>query len=210
MKILGFMGSPRIKGLNGKLIDSVLKGAESKGAEIKRYDLIKCNIEYCRGCFRCVHENHKLPIGKCTINDDMTDILEEYHKADGYIFATPVYGVYVTALMKTFLERKFPLFYREKCESEKIPDARVPADFKKKASMIVTGNASDEYEEVMGDPCFDAFEMDFMMEQVDTIDKLYVGWAGNLSNDRLMEKLDEASKIGMRLVDNIEKAHNGN
>ncbi|MBW2221727.1 MAG: flavodoxin family protein, partial [Deltaproteobacteria bacterium] len=71
MKILGFMGSPRIKGLNGKLIDSALKGAESKGAEIQRYDLIKCNIEYCRGCFRCVHENHELPIGKCTINDDM-------------------------------------------------------------------------------------------------------------------------------------------
>jgi len=204
------MGSPRIKGLNGKLIDSALKGAESKGAEIQRYDLIKCNIEYCRGCFRCVHENHELPIGKCTINDDMADILEEYHKADGYIFATPVYGVYVTALMKTFLERKFPLFYREKGDSEKIPDARVTANFKKKASMIVTGNASDEYGELMGDPCFDAFEMDFMMEQVDTVDKLYVGWAGNLSNDRLMEKLDEASKIGKRLVDNVEKAHNGN
>jgi hypothetical protein len=31
-----------------------------------------------------------------------------------------------------------------------------------------------------------------------------------MNNDRLMEKLDEASKIGMRLVDNIEKAHNGN
>jgi len=204
------MGSPRIKGLNGKLIDSALKGAESKGVEIQRYDLIKCNIEYCRGCFRCVHENHELPIGKCTINDDMADILEEYHKADGYIFATPVYGVYVTALMKTFLERKFPLFYREKGDSEKIPDARVTANFKKKASMIVTGNASDEYGELMGDPCFDAFEMDFMMEQVDTVDKLYVGWAGNLSNDRLMEKLDEASRIGKRLVDNIEKAHNGN
>ena len=206
MEILGFMGSPRIKGLNGNLIDSALKGAESKGAETKRYNLIKCNIKYCMGCFKCIYENHELPVGKCPISDDMAKILEAYHQADGYIFATPVYDVYITALMKTFLERKFPLFYKKKEDYGKIPAARVPANFKKKASMIVTGDCADEYREVMGDPCFDALESDLIIEQVDTVDKLYVGGVGNLINEMLPEKLDETFEIGVRLVEEIEKA----
>ncbi len=208
MKILGFMGSPHIKGINAKLLSSALQGAESKGAETKRYDLIKCNIKYCRGCFKCIYENHELSIGKCPINDDMADILAEYHKADGYIFATPVYDVYVTALMKTFLERKFPLFFRKKEESGKIPAVRVPANFKKKASLIVTGDAADEFQEVMGDPCFEAFEMDFMIEQVDTVSKLYVGGVININKEKLSEKLDKTFEMGASLVEEIEKAQN--
>ena len=62
MKILAFMGSPRLNGLNVQLIDSALKGVESSGAEAKRYDLIKYNIKYCIGCFKCIFENHELPV----------------------------------------------------------------------------------------------------------------------------------------------------
>ena len=203
MKILGFMGSPHVKGLNGKLIDSVLKGAASRGAEVKRYDLIKCNIEYCRGCWQCVHENHDLPIGKCPIKDDMSAILEEYLEADGYIFTTPVYDVGVTAIMKTFLERKFPLFHRKKEDTGKIPSPRITANFQKKASFIVTGNCADEFEECMGTPCFEAMESDFFLEQIETADRLFVGSAEDLNNERLAEKEKEAFELGVRLVDAI-------
>ena len=188
MKILAFMGSPRVKGLNGQLLESALKGAASRDAEVKRYDLVKCNIEYCRGCFRCVHENHDLPIGKCPINDDMADILEEYLDADGYIFTTPVYDVGVTAIMKTFLERKFPLFYRKKEETGKIPAARVTANFQKKVSFIVTGNCADEFEECMGTPCFEAMESDFFIEQIETVNRFFVGSADDLASETLAEK----------------------
>jgi len=60
IKVLGFMGSPHLHGFNRKLIDSALKGAEIEGAAIKRYDLIQCNIQYCRGCMKCVYESHGL------------------------------------------------------------------------------------------------------------------------------------------------------
>lgn len=206
MKVLGFMGSPRVNGLNAKLVSSALKGSESKGAEIKRYDLIKCNIEYCRGCFKCIFENHGLPFGKCPIKDDMAGILEEYVKADGYIYSTPVYDVGITALMKTFLERKFALFFKDKEDTVTIPAPREPANFLKKASLFVTGNARDEYKEVMGPPCFEALETDLMLEQVDVADKFYVGGAHVMTEERLAEKQEEAFNIGVRLVEAIEKA----
>ena len=197
------MGSPRLKGLNAQLIDSALKGAASRGAETRRYDLIKCTIHYCRGCFKCVHENHELPIGKCPLKDDMAGILEDYTTADGYIFTSPVYDVGVTALMKTFLERKFSLFYRQGGDHGKIPAARVPADFKKKVSFIVTGNCHDEYAEAMGGPCFEAMESDFFIEQIDTVDKLFVGGVDSISPEQTAAKVKEAFSLGSRLVDEI-------
>ncbi len=206
MMILGFMGSPHVKGLNAKLIDSALKGAQNKGAETKRYDLIKCTIKYCQGCFKCVFENHELPVGKCPIKDDMADILKDHSQADGYIYTTPVYDVGITALMKAFIERKFPLFFKEKEDTVRLPAARVPANFLKKASLFVTANARDEYKEVMGPPCFEALEYDFMIEQVDIVDKFYVGGAHVMTDEVLSKKLDEAFDIGERLVEAIKEA----
>lgn len=96
MKILGFLGSPRVNGKSGKLLKKALEGAESRGADTKRYDLINCNIKHCTGCGACFTKKPELLIGKCSLKDDMASILEEYINADGYIFASPVYDMYRT------------------------------------------------------------------------------------------------------------------
>ena len=206
MLILGFLGSPRVNGNCAKLLMKALEGAESKGAHTKRYDLIKCNIKYCRSCFKCIFAHHELPIGKCPLNDDMASLLEEYIKANGYIFASPVYDGYITSLMKTFLERKMPLTFRDKDAYGKISAARNPAHFKKMVSMIVTGNCGDEFREVMGDPCFEAMEGLLAIEQVPTVDKLYAGGIENMSKEAFLEKLNIAYQTGIHLVEEIEKA----
>lgn len=206
MRILAFMGSPRVHGLNAQLIDSALNGVVESGAEAKRYDLIKCNIKYCIGCFKCIFENHELPVGKCTLKDDMAAILEDYSQSDGFIYSSPVYDVNITALMKTFIERKFPLYCKDKEDTITLPAARVPANFLKKAALFITANARDEYKEVMGDPSFEALEYDLLIEQVDIIEKFYVGGAHVMTNERLAKIRDEACTIGRRLVKSIEDA----
>ena len=206
MIILGFLGSPRLNGSCSKLLTSALQGAESKGAEIKKIELIDCDIKDCRGCSSCFLNNIDLKIGKCILDDDMASILEDYTAADGYLFTSPVYDVYVTALMKRFLERKIALTYRDPESGTIMPFPRQPADFKKKASMIVTANCSDEFREPMGDPCFEAMGAHLMLEQVDTVDKLYVGGTESLTEEIIQEKLDEAFRMGERLVEEIEKS----
>ena len=209
MKIVAFMGSPRLRGLNAQLIERALEGAKERGAEVKRYDLIKCNIKYCIGCFKCIFENHDLPIGKCTLKDDMAAILEDYTQAEGYILSSPVYDVNITALMKTFIERKFPLYYKDKEDTITIPAARIPANFLKKAALFITANARDEYREVMGTPSFEALEYDLMIEQVEIIERFYVGGAHVMTEERLSKIRDEAFSIGSRLVQSIEEARRG-
>ena len=121
MLILGFLGSPRKNGKCAQLMQKTLDGAASRGAKTKSYNLIDCNIEFCRGCGSCYLNQPELPIGKCPLKDDMHSILEEYIRADGYVFASPVYDVFITALMKQFLERKIMLTYRDRDAYATIP-----------------------------------------------------------------------------------------
>ena len=208
MKVLGFLGSPRLGGICARLLDCALAGAANNGAEVKRYDLIKLDIRHCMGCCMCMFDDPSRKIGSCPLPDDMAHILQEYIAADGYIMASPVYDGSVTALMKKFLERKIALTYRPKEAYAKIGEARAPAEFKKRAAMIVTGNCSDEFREVMGDPCFEMMEAHFMIEQVITTEKLYVGGVENMSEALREEKCAAARALGARLVDEIRAAQN--
>jgi multimeric flavodoxin WrbA len=208
MYIIGFLGSPRTAGASATLLASALAGAESKGAKVKRYNLIDCNIMHCRGCGACFKNNPELVIGKCPLDDDVAAILEDYMQADGYVFASPVYDGNVTSIMKKFLERKIALTYKPKEDLGKISNPRRTADFKKKASHIVTGDAFDEYREVMGDPCFEAMEIHLFMEQIESVDKMYMGNAAGISAEDLEKRKQEAYAIGRRLVEEIEKAQN--
>jgi multimeric flavodoxin WrbA len=204
MRIIGFLGSPRVNGLGAKLLEQALAGARSRGAETRRYDLITCDIKFCRSCFVCAHTQPDLPIGPCPLDDEMASILEDYVSADGYLFVTPNYDGSVTALMKRFLERKIALTYRPKDAHATIGAPRSPADFKKGAAMIVTANCADEYREVMGDPCFEMLEGHLMIEQVMTVDKMYVGGVESLTGDALDKRLRAAYQLGVKMVDEVQ------
>jgi multimeric flavodoxin WrbA len=207
MRILGFMGSPRTKGLCAQFTESALSGAASRGAEVKQFNLAKYHIKYCRGCYKCVHKNHELPIGKCPLRDDMAGILAEYLEADGYMMTSPVYDFTVPAVMKAFIERRFPMYFKVK-GSRGVPDARVKQNFKKKASLIATGSAGDEYASI-AEPCFEVMSGHFMIEEIDVVDQLYVGLIHNVDEKRYKEKMDETYSMGVRLVEEIEKARKG-
>jgi len=204
MRILGFMGSPRLNGLCAQFTESALKGVASKGAEIKQFNIPKYNIKYCRGCYKCVYNNHELPIGICPLKDDMAGILKEYLEADGYILASPVYDFTVPAVMKAFIERRFALFYKVK-GTFGIPDARVKQNFKKKASLIVTGSAREEYASI-AEPCFEVMAGHFMVEEIEVVDQLYVGTIHNVDEKRYKEEMEKSFNLGVRLVEEIEKA----
>ncbi len=208
MKVMGILGSPRLRGKCAKLLDSALEGAAGKGAETVRVDLIKKNIKYCMGCGTCFLKNPELAVGKCPLKDDCHAVFEEYFSCDAYFYASPTYDMFCTALMKTFLERKIAFTYRDTSAVGLMPEPRpgITQYFKKKASFIVTANVADELEEVMGEPCYEAFEAHLLFEQIDTLDKLFVGGVENITESAFNEKLAKAYEIGGHLVEAVTAA----
>ena len=106
MKILVFNGSPkREKSDTMHLTRAFLEGMrEAAPQEIRTIHVIDRHIEYCRGCFSCMHNG-----GKCILDDDMSEILDAIRGSDLLLFSFPLYCYGMPAPLKTLLERTLPL-----------------------------------------------------------------------------------------------------
>jgi len=111
-KLLIINGSYREGGDIAYLTNLFIEGfKESRpDGEIELVHLRDIGMEYCRGCWTCADkENIRKPIGDCPIRDDVRELLEKAAACDVLVYATPVYEMGPTALMKKFLERNLPV-----------------------------------------------------------------------------------------------------
>ena len=100
MKIVAIMGSPRgMKGNTGRLLQSLLDGAEAAGAQTEVHSITRLTVKPCVACDTC----HRT--GRCAINDDFQMLWESMTAADAIVLASPNYIVSVTAQLKALLDR---------------------------------------------------------------------------------------------------------
>lgn len=99
MRVLGIAGSPREGGNTDTLLDEVLRGALSRGAEVKKIKLRRLKIAPCEHCDAC------LETGRCKIADDMQAVYDEVDQADRLVLASPLHFMGVTAQTKTMIDR---------------------------------------------------------------------------------------------------------
>jgi len=99
VKVLGIAGSPRRDGNTDLLLAEVMRGAASKGAEVKTVVLNDLKITPCQHCDAC------LEAGKCRIQDDMQQIYVDLEQADRIVLASPIQFTGVTAQTKAMLDR---------------------------------------------------------------------------------------------------------
>ncbi len=107
MKVLGIAGSPRRSGNTDLLLAEVMRGAASKGAEVKTIILNDLKITPCQHCDTCQEK------GQCKIQDDMQMVYRELEQADRIVLASPIQFTGVTAQMKTMIDRLQALWARK-------------------------------------------------------------------------------------------------
>jgi len=107
LKVLGIMGSPRIKGNTELLLDEALKGSLSQQAEVEKIVVDKLKITPCREYYGCLQD------GNCVIRDDMDDIYPKLLGADAIIVASPIFFYAVSAQMLAFISRCQALWARK-------------------------------------------------------------------------------------------------
>lgn len=120
VKILGVCGSPR-KSSTYYALDVALKAAaEVEDIEVELVELRGKKLNFCIHCNKCVNDG----LNYCPLyDDDMRTLYEKVYQADGFIMASPVYEMNITAQLATFFNRfrstysilkKNPLYFSRK------------------------------------------------------------------------------------------------
>lgn len=104
-KVLIISSSPRKRGNSELLCEKFREGAEKQGNKVILIRLSERQIGYCRACDACMKNG-----GICVQKDDMQEILHLYVEADVLVLATPIYFYGISAQMKTFIDRTYPIW----------------------------------------------------------------------------------------------------
>lgn len=136
-KIIAVNAGPRTGWNTDTLISEAVKGAESAGAEVMKFDLFRLEkYTGCISCFGCKREKNK---GHCICRDGLTPVLDAIRESDGLIIGSPNYLSEMTASFRALYERLVfqNLTYNREtpcCNSRPIP-----------VLLIMTSNAPDTY-----------------------------------------------------------------
>ena len=128
---------PRLGWNTDTLISEAVKGAESEGVSVKRFDLFRLEkYTGCISCFGCKKERFK---GHCVVKDGLTPVLDAIRESDGLIIGSPNYLSEMTASFRALYERlifQYLTYSREEpcCNERPIP-----------VLLIMTCNAPDTY-----------------------------------------------------------------
>ncbi len=102
-KILAFVSSPRRNGYSTQLLNQVVEGAKSAGAEVILYDLNDDNIRGCQSCYYCrTHEG-------CATRDALQPMYEQIKDADAVVASFPLYFMNINAQAKKLIDRLYPM-----------------------------------------------------------------------------------------------------
>ena len=108
MRVLVFMGSPRKKD-SLKVCQEIELYFTMKNVIFEYVFLNDYHVQDCKGCGLCFDKGEKF----CPNKDDYIVIKEKLLKADGIIFAAPVYAYQVPAPLKRIIDRGAYLFHRQ-------------------------------------------------------------------------------------------------
>lgn len=101
-KILGFSGSPRVKGNSDIILQEIVNGVASYDLPTETANLTRIDFKGCIGCEKCRKE--KICTG---IKDEMTPLYPKLIEAQGLILVCPTHNYNITSWMKAFIDRMY-------------------------------------------------------------------------------------------------------
>lgn len=135
MKVVCVLGSPRPRGNSSFLARRICERVRSYGAKVKVFSLNKLSYRGCQGCMACKGE-----LERCSLDDDLRQVLEAVRLSDCLITASPVYYGDVSSQLKAFIDRTFS-FLKPDFPTNPMPSRLAPG---KKMVFILTQGQPDE------------------------------------------------------------------
>ncbi len=100
-KLLAISGSPR-KAATYRALEIAVEEIRKKGIQVDIWDFVNKKFNLCIDCGRCLKEESL----ECVLHDDaITGWASRFVDYDGYLIASPVYDVNITAQLQGFFNR---------------------------------------------------------------------------------------------------------
>lgn len=190
MKFLAIAASPRRGGNSDTLLDALIAGARSEGAEVDKIYVYDLSSNHCKACGACN------ATGVCIQFDDIALLHDKALKADRVIIASPVHFLSVPAHLKIIVDRSQPFWILKHFLSKPVISA---ARIAQRKGFLITTAAS---------PSPDIFThlIPVVKSYFNTIECPYAGCikVNNLEGpadiSRYPEKIEEARQKGKELA----------
>jgi len=137
MKLIAICGSARKNGNTASMLQQVIEGAKSEGAETELVNLFDLEYKGCIGCCLCKLKENKF-IGHCAVNDGLKPLLERIEKSDVVVLGSPVYYGNLSGQMRSFTDR---LLFQYNTYGD---TSSVPKPKQIKTALIATMNVNEE------------------------------------------------------------------
>ena len=108
MRVVAIQGSPHEGNTHERVMDFGRALQELGDVEFEYIPLKDVHLDPCRGCFICFTRGEDA----CPLRDDRAAIQRKLEAADGVVFATPVYSMHISYLLKLFVDRNAFTFHR--------------------------------------------------------------------------------------------------
>lgn len=188
MKIIAFLGSPRVDGNTELLLNEAIRAIQEQGHEVKTFKLNCLSVKPCQDCGGCDKT------GVCIINDDMTDIYKAIREADRIILASPIFFFGMSAQAKAMVDR-CQAFWCEKYLLKKT----IPAGLNnRKGLLMLVGGMKKEIGIECGDAAAKAFFRTVSVPTHEVLGFLGVDAKGAITDHPTA--LKDAYEAGKRLV----------
>ncbi len=135
MKVISFLGSPRVNGNTELLLAEAVKAIEEQGHEVTIFRPARMNIGPCESCGACEGT------GECIITDEMDDVYKAIYEGHRFIISTPLYFASLTAQIKTVIDRCQAIWSAKYLLEKPIPEG---ADGRKGLLLMAGGMKSEK------------------------------------------------------------------
>ncbi|MDR3342302.1 MAG: flavodoxin family protein [Treponema sp.] len=129
-EILVLTGSPRKHGNSDQLADAFIRGAQSKGHRVHKFEAAFKDIHGCRGCNQC----WPVETEPCVIKDDFFELAPLIETCEVAVFVSPLYFWGFTAQLKAAWDRFYA--YRRKAGVQRLA-------IKESALLLTLGDTED-------------------------------------------------------------------
>ena len=177
---LVILGSPRKNGNSATLANKAIAGIVAAGGTYETYYLSGMNIRPCQACNAC----REKAANKCVIDDDMQSIYPKLLKADALLLTSPIYMFNVSAQLKLFLDRCYPVSQQLKG---------------KRAGVVLTYEGDDEYDSGAVN-AMNALKDEFNYAEVELAGIVHGRAAGAGEIAANAGLMDQAFKLGQMLI----------